>query len=167
MKKKVTLPQDIIPPMEPFLLKFIVAGFTDAFKSVIDSSEKIQKSIEDLKMALLDKIKELESKTDALVGSINTEKSEVSAKLTELGTEIETLKQKIADLQKTLDGTNADQSALSDLIDQQIAKVDAAAEAVAGIITPDAPAPTPTPEPTPAPAPEPTPAPAPEPTPGT
>jgi peptidoglycan hydrolase CwlO-like protein len=116
-------------------LSFVAAGFNEALKPIFNNDQKILKSIEELKMALLDKLKELESKTDSLVGVVNTEKSEVASKLTELGTEIESLKQAIADLQASLDASNSEQAALSELVDQQISKVDAAAIEIAGIIS--------------------------------
>jgi chromosome segregation ATPase len=116
-------------------LSFVIAGFNEALKPIWNNDEKILKSIEELRMALLDKIRELSEKTDALIGVVGTEKSEVAAKLTALGTEIETLRQAIADLQASLDASNSEQAALSELVDQQIAKVDAAAIEVAGIIS--------------------------------
>jgi chromosome segregation ATPase len=117
------------------LLQFIIAGFSKALEPILIDNKAIKQLLKELEMSLTAKLQELSSKTDSLVGTVNTEKQEVADKLTALATEIDALKKTISDLQETIDSSNSEQEALSALVDQQIAKVDAAAADISSIIS--------------------------------
>lgn len=121
--------------MSDSLINFFAAGFDKSLEELKNQNQKNNLETRELLMSLFDKLTELSGKSDALAGLIATEKAQATEAFAKLQAEIEALKSSVATLQSSVDAGNADAVKASELVDAQVAKLDAASTAVSEIIS--------------------------------